>query len=99
MGPPLARVILIRMLLFALPFAVFFVWREVARRTGRPMGATPWTWLAAIGATLAALSLIATAMVHRGADTGTYVPAQARADGGVTPGHFVAAKPTSARRP
>ncbi|MEO8812920.1 MAG: hypothetical protein ABI376_08430 [Caulobacteraceae bacterium] len=89
----MARVLLVRALLFALPFAAWFAWREVARRTGRPMGSTPWAWLVAIGAILAAASLMATAVVPRGADTGRYVPAEVGADGRVTPGHFVPRPP------
>jgi hypothetical protein len=85
----LARVLLVRLLLFAAPFVGWFVWREVARRTGRPMGSTPWAWLVAAGALLAALSLAATALFHIGPDTGTYVPAEVRADGTIAPGHFV----------
>jgi len=92
----LPRIFLIRLLIFAAPSVVYFVWREVARRSGRPMGSTPWTWLVAAGALLAALSLISTAIFPRGRDTGRYVPAEVRADGTVAPGHFVARE---ARRP
>ncbi|HEY5105159.1 MAG TPA: DUF6111 family protein [Caulobacteraceae bacterium] len=84
------RVLAIRLALFALPFAVYFVWRALAVRSGREMGSTPWPWLVAAGALLAALSLIASVVFHRGRDTGVYVPAQVRADGTVTPGHFIA---------
>ena len=95
MGRRLLRIFFIRALIFAAPFGVYFVWREIARRTGRPMGSTPWTWLVAAGALLAALSLIGTAIFPRGRDTGRYVPGEVRADGGVTAGHFVA--PDAAR--
>ena len=81
---------LIRLLIFATPFVVYFVWREVARRSGRPMGSTPWTWLVAAGALLAALSLIGTAIFPRGRDSGQYVPSEVRADGSVGPSRFVA---------
>ncbi|MEO8927154.1 MAG: DUF6111 family protein [Caulobacteraceae bacterium] len=84
------KVVLIRLAIFALPFAVYFVWREAARRGGRPMGSTPWPWLVAAGALLAALSLVGTVIFPRGPDTGTYVPGEVRADGSVAPGHFVA---------
>ena len=86
----LLRIGLIRLLIFAAPFCVWFIWRDVARRTGRPMGSTPWAWLVAIGAVLAALSLMVTALLPKGRDTGAYVPAEVRADGTVAPGHFVA---------
>ncbi len=87
-APPLARVYLVRLLLFLAPFAVYAVWREVARRTGRPMGSTPWAWLAAAGATLAVLSLAGEAVLPHGADHGRYVPAEVRPDGTVKPGRF-----------
>ena len=89
----LPRVFLIRLLIFAAPTVAYFVWREVARRSGRPMGSTPWTWLVAAGALLAALSLIGSAIIPHGRDTGRYVPAEVRADGTVAPGHFVAPGP------
>ena len=92
MGRRLLRIVLLRLLIFATPFAVYFVWRDVARRTGRPMGSTPWTWLVAAGALLAALSLIVTAVAPRGRNTGRYVPAEARPDGTVAPGRFAAPK-------
>lgn len=82
------RIYLPRLLLFSLPFAIWFVWREIARRTGRPMGATPWPWLFAAGAVLAALSLMATVAFQRDNRRETYVPAEAGADGRVSPGHF-----------
>jgi hypothetical protein len=87
----LVRTLLIRAALFALPFVSFFLWREAARRTGRPMGSTPWTWLIAAGATLAALSLVFSAMVPLAPQTGTYVPARVRGDGSIAPGYFIPA--------
>lgn len=87
MEPRLPRV-LIRLALIAVPFAVWFVWRAWARRTGRPMGSTPWPWLFAAGAALAGLSLIATAVFHTDNRHDTYVPGQTTADGRVTPGRF-----------
>ncbi len=86
--PALARVLLFRMILFLLPFAGWFVWQWIAKRTGRPMGATPWTWLAAAGALLAAASLMATALFQGDNRGEVYVPAETAADGSVTPGHF-----------
>lgn len=88
MEPPLLRVILPRLLLIAIPFAMWFVWAQVARRTGRPMGATPWAWLFAAGAALVALSLVATALLQPDNRGETYVPGEVGADGRVTPGRF-----------
>lgn len=88
----LARIIAVRLALFLLPFVIWFVWREVARRSGRPMGSTPWTPLIAIGALLAAGSLIASVLVDHSPDTGVYVPAEVRPDGTVAPGRYVPRK-------
>jgi len=88
MGRPLVREYLPRILLFLAPFVVYALWCEVARRTGRPMGSTPWTWLVAAGATLAALSLVGEALLPHGPDHGRYVPAETRPDGTVRPGRF-----------
>ncbi len=82
------RLLIERGLLLALPFAAWFVWREVARRTGRPMGSTPWAWLFATGALLVGLSLMATAVFRVDNRDQTYIPAVTHADGQVTPGHF-----------
>jgi hypothetical protein len=75
------------------PFAVWFVWREVARRRGRPMGSTPWAWLVSCGALLAAASLIGAVFLRSTPGVGRYVPAEVRANGSVAPGRFVPAAP------
>lgn len=85
---PLLRELAPRLVLIAAPLVIWFVWREIARRTGRPMGATPWTWLVAIGGLLFGLSLIATAVFHGDNRGETYVPAEVEAGGHVAPGHF-----------
>ena len=82
------RLLLTRALLVAAPFVFWFAWREVARRTGRPMGATPWTWLVAIAGVLLAVSLLATGLFHGDNRGETYVPAEVEAGGHVAPGHF-----------
>jgi len=84
----LLRLILTRGALFAAPFVVWFLWRAWARRTGRPMGSTPWPWLFAAGAVLIGLSLMAGAIFHRDNRDEVYVPAEATASGQVTKGHF-----------
>jgi hypothetical protein len=88
MEPPLLRVFLLRGILVLLPFAVWFVWRAVARRTGREMGSTPYAWLAAAGAALVALSLIATVVFHPDNRRERYVPGETTASGKVTQGRF-----------
>ncbi len=83
------RLFLERGLLLALPFAAWFAWREIARRTGRPMGSTPWPWLLALGVVLMGLSLILTALFREDTRGQTYVPPHTLPDGRVAPGHFV----------
>lgn len=85
---PLLSQLLWRSLLVATPFVVWFIWRDVARRTGRPMGQTPWTWLTAIAGVFLGLSLMATTMFHDDNREKTYVPAEVGEDGRVIPGHF-----------
>ena len=82
------RILLSRALLVALPFAVYFVWRELARRSGREMGATPWGWLFGAGLLLAGLSLMASVAFHHDNRGEAYVPAEAHPGGAVTPGGF-----------
>jgi type VI protein secretion system component VasK len=84
----LPEVLLTRLLLFTLPFAIWFIWREIARRTGRPMGSAPWTWLIAAGGALVAVSLLASVILQSDNRADTYVPAQVGADGHVQPGRF-----------
>lgn len=82
------RLIISRALLVALPFAVYFVWREIARRSGRDMGATPWGWLTGAGLVLVGLSLMASVAFRQDNRREGYVPAEAHPGGKVTPGGF-----------
>ncbi len=82
------EVILWRGLLVAAPFAGWFLWRAWARRTGRPMGATPWSWLFAAGCLLLVLSLVATVVLSPHSRGGAYVPGEVGPDGRVSEGHF-----------
>jgi len=88
MEPPLLRVILLRALLIALPFVVWFLWAWQAKRSGRPMGSTPWAWLVAAGTALFALSLLGSVVFHTDNRRDTYVPGDVTPGGSVTPGHF-----------
>lgn len=82
------RQILIRGALAAIPFLLWFLWAAWARRTGRPMGSTPWPWLVAAGAALVGLSLMATVVLHRDNRGERYIPGETRPDGRVTEGYF-----------
>ena len=93
------RVLLLRLLLFSAPFVVWFVWREVARRTGREMGSTPYAWLVAAGAALITLSLIGSVVFHPDNRHERYVPGEVTADGTVSKGYFEKAPPVPAKAP
>jgi hypothetical protein len=82
------RILITRAILAALPFAVYFIWRDYARRMGREMGSTPWGWLTGAGALLVALSLFATVLFRPATDARDYRPAEAHPGGAVTPGGF-----------
>jgi len=99
MEPPLLRVVALRLLLVAVPFAVWFLWRAWARRSGREMGSTPYAWLAAAGALLVGLSLIATVVFHPDNRHDRYVPGEVTASGKVTQGRFVKEPPSPTSPP
>ncbi len=84
--------VLSRLLLAALPLIFYSLWRQIALRSGKPMGSTPWGWLIGLGAVLSALYLMATVAFHPDNRGQTYVPAEPSADGGVGPAHFDAKK-------
>ncbi|MCR5877375.1 hypothetical protein [Phenylobacterium sp. J367] len=82
------RLFITRAVLVAVPFLFWFAWAWWAKRTGRPMGATPWGWLAGAGLVLVALSLLATPLFHRDNRGEVYVPGEVTSDGRVTQGHY-----------
>ncbi|HEY0438077.1 MAG TPA: hypothetical protein VGC92_15665 [Phenylobacterium sp.] len=82
------RVILLRGALIVLPFLAWFLWSWQARRTGRPMGSTPWVWLVAAGTGLFVLSLLASVVFHADTRDAHYVPGEVTPSGAVTPGRF-----------
>jgi len=82
----LLRFALLRIVLALLPLIVWFVWADIARRRGKPMGATPWAWLIGAGLVLMILSLAATAVFTPRAQDAAYVPVEVGADGRVIPG-------------
>ena len=87
MAPPLVRLLL---LLAAVPFLIWFGWAAWARRSGRPMGSTPWAWLAALAAVLVGISLVVGGLLHPDNRGQTYVPGEVNADGTVSKGRFEA---------
>jgi len=98
MAPPLLRTGLFRLALIALPFAVWFLWRAWARRSGREMGSTPYAWLVAAGLLLVGLSLIGTVIFHTDNRHERYVPGEVTPSGAVTQGHFEKVSPSPPSR-
>lgn len=82
------RQVLLRGAIAAIPFLLWFAWAAWSRRTGRPMGSTPWPWLVAAGAALFGLSLMAGVLFHSDNRGERYVPGETTSDGRVTKGHF-----------
>lgn len=82
--------ILLRVVLVAIPFLIWFAWAAWARRSGRPMGTTPWPWLVVASALILAASLMGTVAFKPDNRDKIYVPGEVTADGRVTPGRFEA---------
>lgn len=88
MGARLLSLFLVRTLLAATPFAIWFLWAAWARRNGREIGATPWGWLVAFGGLLFGLSLMVSTVFQSDNRGEAYVPAEVTEGGRVTPGRF-----------
>ena len=82
------RLLFARLLLIAVPFAIWFAYRWWVKRRGRPLPATPYAWLFLAGVGLMTGSLFATALSGRDNRGEVYVPAEAREDGRVVPGRY-----------
>lgn len=83
------RVMFVRLLLVAAPFAVWYAYRWWARRNGRPLPATPYAWLFLTGIALMTGSLFATALLSPDTRDQIYVPGEALPDGRVTEGRYI----------
>ena len=70
------RTILPRLILVALPFAVWWLWSQYARRTGRELPPAPYGWLFLGGMVLAVLSMFAGALLGPEHTDDVYVPAE-----------------------
>lgn len=82
------RLLFARLLLVAVPFAIWFAYRWSVRRRGRALPDTPYAWLFLAGVALLTGSLFATALTGRDNRGEVYVPAEAGQDGRVVPGHY-----------
>ena len=86
------RITLIEIASFLLPFLIFFIWRWQAN-ADTPIEPTPTLRLAAMGAGLSVLVMIALVLLEsgRGGHEGElYVPSR-MVDGRVVPGYFIPA--------
>ena len=82
------RVMWARLLLVAIPFAVWFAYRWWVKQQGRPLPSTPYAWLFLAGVGLMSGSIFATALLEPDNRDDVYVPAEMGPDGKLVPGHF-----------
>jgi len=82
------RILVLRGLLFLLPFLAYGLYVLYLRRTGRTLANdnVPWALLGAIGMLLVIASFFSAAMTTGESTTGTYVPPHVE-NGEVVPGH------------
>ncbi len=81
------RILLVRALLFATPFAIYGAWIVLSRFRGRgTAGATPWTVLFVAGLSLVAASFIYVGLTEGQSTSGVYVPPHV-VNGQVVAGH------------
>ena len=81
------RVLLIRALLFALPFAIYGAYLLLARaRSIVPPQDTPWTWLFVAGLSLVVASFVYVGLTEGESTQGRYVAPHV-VNGKVVPGH------------
>ena len=83
------RTLAIRVLLFALPFAIYagyFFLSQRANAQAQPQR-TPWAWLFVAGLSLVAFSFVYVGLTEGDSANGVYIPPHV-ANGVVVPGHF-----------
>lgn len=80
---------LYELLLFLLPFALYFLYTRVAPRNdeGALHHAHPWLWLFVAGLVLVIFGFVWVGVTEGSGSTGAYVPAHQQ-NGEVVPGHF-----------
>lgn len=84
----MARIALLEILVFLLPFALWAAWRLLATRAGALLASTPWFALVVAGLVLVCLSLVLLVLVEPGEPPGaTYLPPRLE-DGRLVPGEF-----------
>lgn len=85
------RFLLVRLLLFLLPFTVYYGFHYAARRTPVHVSKA-WIQLAIAGLVLVAASFVWLGLTQGDSPTGMYVPAHMQ-NGRVVPGHVEKTKP------
>jgi hypothetical protein len=81
------RILLLRALLFATPFAIYGIYLALLRLGGRgTAGSAPWTMLFVAGLSLVAASFIYVGLTEGQPTSGLYVPPHME-HGQVVPGH------------
>ena len=85
----MSRTILERLLLFVLPFALYFAWLQLQRLAPpQPNRRHPWTLLTIAGLALFAASFVVWGLTEGEPTTGTYVAPHV-VNGKIVPGYVV----------
>ncbi|HEY1710409.1 MAG TPA: DUF6111 family protein [Rhizomicrobium sp.] len=80
------RTVLLRALLFLLPFVLFGIYAFLLGQRGSARPATPWTLLFVIGLGLVAVSFVIVGLTEGETTRGVYVPPH-MSHGQIVPGH------------
>ena len=86
------RMLAVRALLFAIPFAIYGIYYYLSTRAlARNAHPTPWTALFVAGLSLVALSFVYVGLTEGESTSGVYVPPHV-VNGVIVPGHVEKAK-------
>lgn len=80
------RTLILRVLLFLLPFALFGIYAFLIGQRGSARPATPWTLLFIVGLGLVVASFVIVGLTEGETTHGVYVPPHT-VDGRIVPGH------------
>ncbi|MBI1328452.1 MAG: hypothetical protein GC166_00965 [Alphaproteobacteria bacterium] len=82
------RLLLVRVVLFAIPFAIYgvYLWLTHKRTGAPPQHPTPWTWLFGAGLVIVIASFIWLGLVEGDKTGGRYVAPHVE-NGKIVPGH------------
>lgn len=84
----MARIALLELLAFLLPFALYLAWRLLVTRAGRLLASTPWFALTVAGLVMVCAGFVLLVLLEPGAPPGAaYVPPHLE-DGRLVPGEF-----------